>query len=728
MTRTGARSIRALFRRREDPYAGAELDTSRKIVGLIWALCSALTLALLPLDPPTHALGAAGWAPAILIVAGGLVGVRLLLDERRAVTFDGLLAVSYLGLLQTALLVFLAGEHSGYRELFVLWVGSGVGVHPPQRGLRFLGAALVASWLPLLYEGYSAHAAADLAAHSLLWCAVGLAVVVLVAATRAQRIALRAGERTARAEAEVAAKRVATLHHIAEVALTHKPLDDLLHELLDLVGDALETEWGAVLLREADDSRLTLRAVRGGPAPVPATRIRPGEWLAGRVAIRRKPLVMADVHEQELNSPLLAGQRVCSLVAVPLIARGSLIGVLQAGSLTQRRFDDDDVRLLLMAAERMALAIDRARMFEDTRRIAETLQRKLLPETLPTIPGVDMAARYLPGGPGVEVGGDWYDVFVYKDGRVGLAMGDVVGHGIDAASLMGQLRTALRAYALEERSPAIVLDRLSALFHQLAPTEMATLVFVVFEPGTARVRLASAGHPPPLAVAPDGSSFFLEHETCPPLGVMPYLTYRERVARLEPGSTLLLYTDGLVEQRGSIETGLHRLRQAVAGEAPDPEALCDRVTRALLPDGSGGDDAAMLALRDVPVDARHLSLRLPADPEALVLARRTLASWLEAAQATKRETYELSVAAGEACSNAIEHAYPPGQADFVLDAERTNGDVEITVSDAGRWRQGRGDERGRGLDLMRALTDEVDVRATAAGTEVRLRRRLGAPV
>ncbi|HEX8744529.1 MAG TPA: SpoIIE family protein phosphatase [Thermoleophilaceae bacterium] len=728
MTSSRARSVRALFARREDPYAGADLATSRRLVGLLWALSIVLTLALLPLSPPTDsAIGTAGWIPTAAIVLAGAIGVKRLLDPKRTVGFDELLAVSYLGIAQTALLVWLGGDGSGYRELLVLWVGSGVGVHPARRGLPFLATALVASALPIAYGGWDPDRAGDFAAHALLWCAVGMALTVLTAATRAQRTALRSGEREARAEAELASRHVRTLHAIAEVALEHMPLDDLLSDLLDLVVGALGVDSGAVLLHEPDDARLVLRATTGKGTATPGIKIRHGEWLAGRVAARRSPLVVGEVGSAELECPLLEGQRVCSLAAVPLLVNGNLIGVLQVGCESPRRFSEDDVRLLQLAGERMALAIDRARMFEDTRHIAETLQRKLLPERLPAIPGVELAARYLPGGPGVEVGGDWYDVFVYKDGRVGLAMGDVVGRGIDAAALMGQLRTALRAYAVERPSPAEVLDRLGSLFHQLAPGQMATLVFVVFDPRTATVRLASAGHPPPLAIAPDGVTSYLQHESCPPLGVMPYLPYRERVARLEHGSTVLLYTDGLVEQRGSIEAGMDRLREAATGGDGDPDALLDRVVGALLANAPGDDDAAMLALHDVPLTSDHLTLTLPADPEALVLARRSLAQWLEAAHATRREAYELSVACGEACANAIEHAYPPGRAAFQLDAERADGGVEITVTDNGRWRSPRSENRGRGLDLMRALTDELDVESSAAGTRVRLRRRLEAP-
>ena len=710
--------------RRSDPYAGADLATSRRVVALLWALSSLVTLTMLPIDPPMR-FGALGWVVAGVVVAGGVVGVRRLLDERRPVTFGALLGVSYLGVAQTALLVWLAGEGSGYRELFVLWVGSGVGVHPPRRGLRFLGFAIAASALPLAYGGWSDHAAGDIGAHALLWCAVGLAVSVLVAATRAQRVALRTGEREARAEAEVAAGHVRTLHAIADVALTHGPLDDLLHELLDLVCDSLNIEWGAVLLYEPEDARLVVRAVAGARGPTPDVRVRVGESLAGRVAAERRPLVVADVGPEEGESALLRGRRLSSLAAVPMVVQGALIGVLEVGSENPRGFTDDDVRLLQLAGERMALAIDRARLYEQTRLISETLQRKLLPERLPEIPGIELAARYLPGGPGVEVGGDWYDVIGYRDGRVGLVMGDVVGRGIDAASLMGQLRTALRAYAIEQASPAAVLDRLSALFDQLAPGQMATLVLVVFEPRSSRVRLASAGHPPPLAIGPDGSAHFLEHEACPPLGVLPYLPYRERAVDLEPGSTLLLYTDGLVEQRGSIGEGLERLRDAVAGGQHDAEALCDRVVSVLLPEGSGDDDAAILALRDLPLTQERLSLQLPAEPDALTQVRRSLDRWLRAVHASTSEAYELTVACGEACANAIEHAYPPRSADFRVEAERSDDCVEITVRDTGRWRPSRGKDRGRGIDLMRALADSVDVKRSDAGTEVRLRRRLG---
>lgn len=718
------RLLRAVFAGREDPYAGADLTTSRQIVGLLCGLAALLTLAFLPLSHPTDAIGGFGWVVALLIAVVAMAAVHWLLDMRHRLTFDALLAVSYLGVLVTGVLVWLAGRDSVYQELLILWVGSGVGVHPPRRALPFLGVVLLVSGLPLLYDGWTADAARHFASHGLLWCAVGLALSLLVSATRAQRTELRAGERHARAEAEVAERRVRALHSLAEAARPEMSLDDLLHDLVGLVTDALEAHRGGVFILEPNSSRLMLRASTGGGSAPADLRISLGDGFAGRVAAERRPTVANDVAPDDRRGALFADER--SLAGVPLVVDGELLGAVVVGRLTEKRFSDADVQLLQAAAERMALVIDRARLHEQTRHIAATLQRQLLPERLPRIPGVQLAARYLPGGPGTEVGGDWYDVVVHSDGRVGLVMGDVVGRGIGAASLMGQLRTALRAYAIEESSPAAVLERLSAAFHHFDRGQMATLVLITFDPDTSRACLASAGHPPPLAIAPDGTSYFIPHERSLPLGVMPFASYREETVQLEPGSALMLYTDGLVEGRSGIATGLDQLRDAVAGGSLEPESLCDRAIAALLPEGPGGDDVALLVLHEVPFAGQPLDLRLPADPEALTLMRHTLGRWLHASSASESEAYQLTVACGEACANAIEHAYPAGEASFKVEAMRQDGEVVITVRDAGQWREPRGDERGRGIEMMRAFVDDVDIAPKSSGTTVRLRRRLAA--
>jgi serine phosphatase RsbU (regulator of sigma subunit)/anti-sigma regulatory factor (Ser/Thr protein kinase) len=710
-----------LLEKRADPYAGADLAAARRVVALLWSLATALTVAMFPLSPPTEAIGGAGWAAALLIVATSVLGIHLLRDPRRSVGFDELLLVSVIGLLETTVLVWLAGAASSYEELYLLWIGAGVGIHPPRRGLLFLCAALVLSALPLVWDGWSDDAAREIGAHALLWCAIGAVLMVFITYTRAQRVELRSGEQDARARAEAAVTRVLAHQSIAEATRAHMSLSELLRNLLDVVVDAVGAEQGAVLLREGDDNEFILGPTTNADSAPRTHTFRLGEGVAGRAASQRRAVVGSDPARDAL-----LGRDVRLSAAVPLVADGSLLGVLEVGGRdAERPFTDDDVRLLEFAGERMALAIDRARLHDETRHIAATLQRRLLPGRLPQIPGVDLAARYLPGGPGAEVGGDWYDAIFHADGRVALVMGDVVGRGIDAASLMGQLRTAFRAYAIEQPSPGAVLTRLNGAFAQFGPEQMATMVLVLFDPESSRICISSGGHPPPLIVAPDGSAAFIEHEHGLPLGVLPYGSYAERFVPFEPGSCALLYTDGLVEHRGGIRAGLEALKRAVAGEVQSADDLCDRAVAALLPDGAADDDAAVLAIRNVPLPVDELELRFPAEPDALLVMRRSLGRWLHACNASARESYELTVACGEACANAIEHAYPPSGGDFTLRALRRNSDVEITVTDFGSWRPRRADEGGRGVELIRKLVDELEITPGASGTTVTLRRKLG---
>lgn len=366
-------------------------------------------------------------------------------------------------------------------------------------------------------------------------------------------------------------------------------------------------------------------------------------------------------------------------------------------------------------------------LLERERRIAETLQRSLLPERLPEIPGVALAGRYLPGAAGLEVGGDWYDVFLLADGRVGLTIGDVVGRGLGAAAAMGQLRTAIRAYALETTSPAAVLERLGRLVQELDAPQMATLVYAVLDPETGRLCFASAGHPPPLLAAPDGAARYLEEGRSPPLGVAGGAP-QEAVVVLEPGSTLLLYTDGLVEKRGgSIEDGMEALREAVAGHSGEFDSLCDEwMLQALRPEAPA-DDVALLALRLLPVAGDQLNLTFPAEAGVLASVRRALRQWLGGLGASPEEIHDLVLAGNEAATNVLEHAYGPGDGLLEVAATRSAERVSVTVRDYGRWRSPRGNERGRGFLLMHALVDAVEVVPSPSGTEVRLHRQLPGP-
>jgi PAS domain S-box-containing protein len=359
------------------------------------------------------------------------------------------------------------------------------------------------------------------------------------------------------------------------------------------------------------------------------------------------------------------------------------------------------------------------------RKRADVLERSFVPERLPDIPGVQLAARFVPGGAGVEVGGDWYDVLELDGGRIGLVIGDVAGRGVQAAAVMAQLRNALRAYAFESHPPATALEHLNMLAWTLGHSVMATLVYLVFDPSTGLVRFANAGHLPPLQAGPDGSTLYLEEARSLPLGVQPGTRYGEAEHLLAPGAALLLYTDGLVEERGPpIDEGLARLARSVSLGHKDLDGLCDRLLEHVAPHGD--DDVALLVLAPVRLTAEHLHLTLPAEPSALSSARVVLRRWLRECEASDDESYDIVLACNEAFANAIEHAYGPGDGSVEMNAGLAGHEVSITVRDFGSWREPRGDNRGRGLGLIETVMDAVNVvKTNADGTEVRMVRKLG---
>jgi anti-sigma regulatory factor (Ser/Thr protein kinase)/putative methionine-R-sulfoxide reductase with GAF domain len=723
--RTRWNLLRASLARRDDPYAGADVAVARRVVPLLVLLNAVLTAAFLPMAPPDEAIGGAGWAVAGAIVLAQLVAVRRLVHPVRGASFNELLAIAYAGVAGVALLEWLAGGHSPYMMLYLLWVGAGVGVHPPRRAAVFLLVVLAAGALPLAYDEVTGAELRDVATTSLLWLAIGLVLMVLMATVRAQRVELRTGARSAREEAEDAARRVLALERVADVALGQLPLDDLLRELLERIGTVLELDAAAILLTDDDGRSLVVRAAEGVEAGSGEIRIAVGEGCAGRVAAERRTILLDDIQDTADLDPLFRSTAVRTLLGVPLEIDDRVIGVLQVASRDARRFSDDELRLIEVAADRIALAIERTQVNERAHQIAETLQRALLPERLPEIPGVGLAARYLPGGPGTEVGGDWYDVVPYPDGRVGLVMGDVVGKGIAAAALMGQLRNGLRVYSLEHDDPAEILDRMNVLVSQLEPRQMSTAVVLTFDPASDRLCFAAAGHPPPVVLGPDGAATFLDSTPAVPLGVLPYGRYNAYEGTLPPGSTLLLYTDGLVERRNSsLTAGLTHLRAAVTGGPTDPDELCEHVLGVLLPQGPPGDDVALLALHNALMAGPRLDLMLGTDPDELAVIRRSIERWLESSHVDERDAYRVTLAANEACMNAIEHGFAPGARGFEVHAELDGGEVDIVVRDHGRWREPRGAGDGRGIDMMRALMDEVEVTPTDEGTTVRLRRAI----
>lgn len=514
---------------------------------------------------------------------------------------------------------------------------------------------------------------------------------------------------------------------VTDVALDHLAVDDLLSALLQRVAGLLGVDTAAILLLDEDGDTLVARAAKGLEEEVEqGVRIPVGKGFAGRIAADRRPVVLDDVDHTNVLNPLLREKGVRSLLGVPLVVGGRVIGVLHVGSLRRRLFREHDTLLLQLVADRAARAIQHA-LYERERHIVETLQRSILPHDLPIVDGVDAAVRYLPGTAGANTGGDWYDVIPLPGGRVGLAIGDVFGRGVRAASVMGHFRNGLRAYAIEGHSPSRVAELLDHFVQSLEPGEMATFLYMVLDTGSCELTYVNAGHLPPLVVAPSGDCSFLEGGSSVPIGVLPGMPRPAATTTLKPGSRLVLFTDGLVERRdSSIDVGLERLRRAVEEGSEDLEKLCEELLEHMLTGQGSSDDVAILALRHVPAPARRLQRRLEAEPSVLSPLRHELNQWLRSAGAADPETYEITLACAEACAKAIEHGHGPDDGVFEVDAALGDGDVVIAVRDFGPGWAPAG--RDAGQTLIEALMDEVQIVPEPGGTEVRMRRRIGGEV
>jgi anti-sigma regulatory factor (Ser/Thr protein kinase) len=526
--------------------------------------------------------------------------------------------------------------------------------------------------------------------------------------------------------AQQAQARLEAVQRVTDATLAYLDLDDLLAELLDRVVDILRADTSAVLLVEEDGRTLAARAAKGLEEEVErGFRLPIGRGFAGRVAFTREPVIIEDLDRSpvEVVNPLFREKRVRSLVGVPLIVEGRVIGVLHVGTLTPREFRRSDVELLQLVADRVALSIERARLAVQGQ-IAETLQRSLLPRTLPRLPGVSLAARYLPAAHESAVGGDWYDVIELGQRRLGLTIGDVAGHGMAAATYMGLLRSAVRAYALEIESPGDVLTRL-ARFAEHEHSRMATMIYATLNLDTWVVDFARAGHPYPLLLRSDGSATFLSDAAGPPLGTGAAMSYETHRVTLGPAETLLLYTDGLIERRGEhLSNGETALVEAALGAPDEPELKCRAIISKLTEGIEVADDVAVLAVQAVGLH-ELLEVEVPADAEQLATLRYLIRRWVAAHGGTDDDCAAFAIAVTEACGNSIEHAYGPGDASLRVRASLVDGEATVTVSDTGTWRDPRGQDRGRGIPVMREFMDDVQIDTGDHGTTVQLRRRLG---
>ncbi|MCM6772272.1 SpoIIE family protein phosphatase [Nocardia sp. CDC159] len=373
----------------------------------------------------------------------------------------------------------------------------------------------------------------------------------------------------------------------------------------------------------------------------------------------------------------------------------------------------------------LSLAVQRARNFDQARATSLTLQRAMLgPIELPP----RFSVHYEPALPPLEIGGDWYDVVQLRDGAIGIVVGDCVGRGLSAAVVMGQLRTAARALLLRGAGPAQLLAELDTVAARIPGAMCTTVCAAVLDPARGTVRYSSAGHMPPVLAEPNAKGKLLEGGRAVPLATFDPPRRPEATTALAPGSTLVLFTDGLVEQRGiDIDMRFDELADELSSAAPQlPREVADAVLSRLRPAGGYDDDVAMVVYRQPP---RALHIDVPAEPHRLAAMRRELTTWLAAAAVPQELAADLVAAANEACSNSIEHAYLDGSPGRVaLTADCTINRVTLEIADTGSWRPQPEDpgNRGRGIAMMRALSDELTIDHVGVGTRVRMVAQLPA--
>ncbi|MFC9283056.1 SpoIIE family protein phosphatase [Streptomyces collinus] len=389
----------------------------------------------------------------------------------------------------------------------------------------------------------------------------------------------------------------------------------------------------------------------------------------------------------------------------------------------QRPFTTEDQLLLSLLAGHLAQGLVRAHQIDQQRETALALQRAILgPAQLPD----GFAVRYEPATRPLEVGGDWYDTVTLPDGRIGIVVGDCVGRGLEAASVMGQLRSACRALMLQDPSPARTLMALDQ-FAASVPGALCTTVFCgVLDPGTGELTYSSAGHPPGILAHPDGTTRLLQEGRSLPLAVRPGTQRPQTSCTLPARATLLLYTDGLVERRRRpLSDGIDQAGDAVQDGRDVPvDDLATQVMARLAPAGGYDDDVALLLYRH----PAPLQVSFPAESAQLAPVRKALRSWLAQCELPPADVQNVLVAAGEACANAIEHGHrdAPGQA-VRLRAEALVDHLRLTVADSGLWKvpqPERNTHRGRGITLMRAMMEQVTITPGPSGTTVDMQMRI----
>ena len=431
------------------------------------------------------------------------------------------------------------------------------------------------------------------------------------------------------------------------------------------------------------------------------------------------------IGEPEITEQLLSRLTECGLrssVVAPMAIGEARFGSICFASCQSDAFDETAHKLLEFMALRIAIALNTSGSFTREHRVASRLQKALLPDSFPKVEGLSFGGAYRPASSEAEVGGDWYDAFELPDGRIAVSIGDVAGHGLDAAVIMGEVRQSLRSAAIVAEKPSAVLEAVNGVIN-LRDVGMVTAIFGSYDPATAILRYAVAGHPPPIIATRDGFAQLLPGGGLP-LGASASVQSRDWTFSIPPGGQIVLYTDGLIENDRDIERGQETLLDVITSELSRDEATepASSIQERIFADKGNKDDAATLTLTRTEVISDELSLCFSAIPIVSGLVRATFRDLAKKLELTDDQTFAVLVAAGEAIANAVEHAYGDREPGLVEIKTHCDGQrLMIQVDDYGRWRPfQKREERGRGIPLMHALVDGVQIKSSQTNTSITL--------
>lgn len=507
------------------------------------------------------------------------------------------------------------------------------------------------------------------------------------------------------AERAFAARESAVLRLATAVAVA-KSVDELLSITLDECSTAIDVQRVVAVSWPSGDGDPAVQ-VAGRPAASSWRELDP--WLRETFAEARHQLPLTAKTVDHPDNP----GKSRGLVAV-LSGAGDLALWLELR--TPRWVSGEDRLLVTVLIGHLSLALQHVRQFENARETSLTLQRAMLP---PVQPPPGFAVRYEPAVPPLEIGGDWYDVLPIGDHRIGIVVGDCVGRGLPAAAIMGQLRSSARALLINGAEPAVLLDQLDSAA-SLIPNAYCTTVFLaILDTETGVLQYSNAGHMPAVLAGPEpGTTTLLTDAASVPLAVRREDPRPQATRLLPPGSTLMLFTDGLVERKHEpIDDGIGRAAEVLAQTMTLPlDTVADEVLRELAPAAGYDDDVAMVIYRH---QQSPLRIETAATADQLVRIRHRLADWLGAAGITGELAADIVLVVNETCTNCVEHAYRGFVAGtMVLDACLGEGEVHTRITDYGSWKTPAANpvNSGRGLPLMKALSQAMELRTSATGT------------